>query len=207
MSQIQSVSYDQDYIIKSIMELCGIEQFDADLTYGNGGFWKNLPPPKIKFDLDPQTVDTIQANSMALPLGQDCMDSLMFDPPFLTYIKAGREHNSVMGKRFSGYWRYDELEMHYRGTLFEANRVLRKGGIFVIKCQDIIHNHKMHCTHANVINWAEGMFRLKDLFVLPAKHRMPMPESKTGTKRKQQHARIHHSYFLVFEKIKGRDTQ
>ena len=201
MSQIQSISYDQDYIIKSIMDLCGIEQFDADLTYGNGGFWKNLPPPKAKFDLDPQTVDTIQANSMALPLGQACMDSLMFDPPFLTYIKAGREHNSVMGKRFSGYWRYDELEMHYHGTLFEANRVLRKGGVFVMKCQDIIHNHKMHATHINVVNWAAGMFRLKDLFVLAAKHRMPMPESTTANKRTQKHARVHHSYFLVLEKL------
>ncbi len=201
MSQIQSISYDQDYIIKSIMDLCSIDRFDVDLTYGNGSFWKNLPSPKIKFDLDPQTEDTVLANSMALPLGQDCIQSIMFDPPFLTYIKAGREHPSVMGKRFSGYWKYDELEMHYRGTIFEANRVLAKKGIFVIKCQDIIHNHKMHATHINVVNWAAGMFRLKDLFVLAAKHRMPMPESITSNKRTQKHARVHHSYFLVLEKI------
>ena len=201
MSQIQSVSYEQDYIIRSIMELCGIDRFDVDMTYGNGGFWKMLSQPKMKFDLDPQTVDTIQANSMALPLGQSCIDSVMFDPPFLTYIKSGREHNSVMGKRFSGYWRYDELEMHYRGTITEAHRILRKGGIFVIKCQDIIHNHKMHATHINVINWAFGMFRLKDLFVLAAKHRMPMPETEGAKKRTQKHARIHHSYFLVLERL------
>lgn len=201
MSTIKSVSENQVEIIASIMELCGIERFDVDMTYGNGGFWKTLPQPKMKFDLDPQTVDTMEANSMALPLGQACIDSIMFDPPFLTYIKAGREHNSVMGKRFSGYWRYDELEMHYRGTLAEAHRVLRKGGVFVIKCQDIIHNHKMHATHINVANWAQGMFRLKDLFVLPAKFRMPMPEKAGEAKRKQQHARIHHSYFLVMEKI------
>lgn len=201
MSQIQSISYDQNYIINSIMGLCDIERFDVDMTYGNGGFWKTLPQPKMKFDLDPQTVDTIKANSMALPLGQNCIDSIMFDPPFLTYIKAGREHNSVMGKRFSGYWRYDELEMHYRGTMAEAHRVLRKGGVFVMKCQDIIHNHKMHSTHINVVNWAAGMFRLKDLFVLAAKHRMPMPESTTENKRKQKHARVHHSYFLVLEKL------
>jgi tRNA G10 N-methylase Trm11 len=200
MTQIQSVSHDQSYIIKSIMELCGIDRFGADLTYGNGGFWKELPQPLLKFDLDPQTPDTILANSMLLPLGQACVKSIMFDPPFLTYIKQGREHNSVMGKRFSGYWRYEELEEHYRGTITEAHRVLERGGIFVVKCQDIIHNHKMHSTHINVVNWAAGMFRLKDLFVLSAKHRMPMPEKDGEKKRVQKHARVHHSYFLVFEK-------
>lgn len=201
MSQIQSVSYEQDYIIKSIMELCGIEQFSADLTYGNGGFWKDLPHPLMKFDIDPQTPDTIEASSTNLPLASNVLNSVMFDPPFLTYIKAGREHNSVMGKRFSGYWRYDELEEHYRGTIKEAHRVLWSKGIFVIKCQDIIHNHKMHATHINIINWASGMFRLKDLFVLAAKHRMPMPETEGAKKRTQKHARIHHSYFLVLERL------
>lgn len=200
-SQIQSVSFDQKYIIRSIMELCGIDQFDADLTYANGGFWKELPQPKLKFDLDPQTPDTVQANSMFLPLAEQTLSSVMFDPPFLTYIKQGREHNSVMGKRFSGYWAYSELEMHYRGTLFEAHRVLKKKGVLVFKCQDIIHNHKMHATHINVVNWAEGKFRLKDMFVLAAKHRMPMPDSAGTSRRVQKHARVHHSYFLVLEKI------
>jgi hypothetical protein len=91
--------------------------------------------------------------------------------------------------------------MHYRGTIFEAHRVLKKKGILVVKCQDIIHNHAMHCTHINVVNWSAGNFRLKDLFVLAAKHRMPMPESTTENKRMQKHARVHHSYFLVLEKI------
>jgi tRNA G10 N-methylase Trm11 len=201
MSQIQSISYDQDYIIKSIMELCGIERFDADLTYGNGGFWKNLPQPIFRFDIDPQDFRTHLATSTDVPLDDEAVESIMFDPPFLTYIKAGREHNSVMGKRFSGYWRYDELEEHYRGTIKEAHRLLSNKGVFVVKCQDIIHNHKMHATHINVVNWAAGMFRLKDLFVLAAKHRMPMPESTTENKRKQKHARVHHSYFLVLEKL------
>lgn len=201
MKQIQSVSHDQDYIIKSIMELCGIRWFDADLTYGNGGFWRNLPEPLFKFDIDPQTSDTKAASSVNVPMNDGAFESVMFDPPFLTYIKAGREHNSVMGKRFSGYWRYDELEDHYRNTIKEAHRLLKKKGVLVFKCQDIIHNHKMHCTHINVVNWAAGMFRLKDLFVLAAKHRMPMPDKEGEKKRKQQHARVHHSYFLVLERL------
>lgn len=67
----------------------------------------------------------------------------------------------------------------------------------IFKCQDIIHNHRMHCTHSKVIAWAEecGM-RLLDLFILAAKHRLPAP-NRGG---QQKHARIYHSYFLVFEK-------
>ena len=198
---IQSVSYDQEYIIKSIMKLCGIDRFSVDMTYGNGGFWKNIEKPLFKYDIDPQTIDTNQASSVDIPLGDGAVDSVMFDPPFLTYIKQGREHDSIMGKRFSGYWRYDELEDHYRGTIKEAHRILMKKGIFVIKCQDIIHNHKMHSTHVNVINWSSGMFRLKDLFVLAAKHRIPVPQTQGTKKKVQKHARIHHSYFLVMEKI------
>lgn len=182
------------------MRLCELEQFDVDLTYGNGGFWKNLPEPRLKFDLDPQTPDTHKASSINLPLPDRSIRSAIFDPPFLTYIKAGREHNSIMGKRFSGYWRYEELEDHYRGTLKEAHRFLTSKGIFVFKCQDIIHNHKMHPTHLNVVNWSNEMFRLKDMFILAAKHRMPVPQTEGTKKKVQKHARIHHSYFLVLEK-------
>ena len=76
--------------------------------------------------------------------------------------------------------------------------MLKKGGVMVVKCQDIIHNHKMHCTHASVIGWAaDSGMRLLDLFVLPARHRLPAP-NRAGT---QKHARSFHSYFLVFKKV------
>jgi len=114
-------------------------------------------------------------------------------------VRSGRDGNGsmVMAKRFGGYWRYDELEAHYRGTLREAARVLRRKGIVVFKCQDIIHNHRMHATHINVVKWAaEHGFRLRDLFILGGGGKLPSP-NRAG---KQRHARISHSYFLVLEK-------
>lgn len=200
---IRSVSYDQIEILKSIMTLCNIERFDADVTYGNGKFYGDIEQPILKYDISPQVEGVIECSSDALPLGDGGLKSLVFDPPFLTYVRAAREGNGdmIMAKRFGGYWRYDELEDHYRKTLIEAHRVLDKKGIMVFKCQDIIHNHKMHCTHINVMDWAKGLFRLKDLFILPAKSRMAIPQQE-GTKKKQQkHARIFHSYFMVLEKI------
>jgi len=53
----------------------------------------------------------------------------------------------------------------------------------------------------NVMEWSKGLFRLKDLFILPAKSRMPIPQQEGTKKKVQKHARIFHSYFMVLEKI------
>lgn len=200
---IKSLEYDQDVIIRNIMDLCDITQFDADITYATGKFYKNLPQPKLKFDIDPQTPDTTQASSNNLPVADTSLNSIMFDPPFLTYVRSGRSGNGnmIMANRFSGYWTYNELEDHYKSTIQECARVLNKKGILVLKCQDIIHNHTMHSTHINVTQWMQPWFRLKDLFVLGAKNRMPIPPKKGENKKKQKHARIYHSYFMVLEKV------
>ena len=200
---IKSVCYDQIEILKSIMELCGIERFCADVTYGNGKFYGEIEQPIFKGDIAPQVPGVTGCSSSNLPMDTGQIKSLVFDPPFLTYVRAARKGNGnmVMAKRFGGYWRYDELEKHYRETLIEAHRVLDKKGIMVFKCQDIIHNHKMHCTHMNVMEWASGLFRLKDLFILPVKHRMPIPQQEGTKKKVQKHARIFHSYFMVLERL------
>ena len=51
---------------------------------------------------------------------------VMFDPPFLTYIKSARDHNSIMAKRYGGYWKYEELADHYKKTIKEANNHRQK---------------------------------------------------------------------------------
>lgn len=200
-SNIRSVCETNTEVLQSIKELHCPQGFECDLTYGNGAFWKSIDKPSKCYDLTPLEPGVIQADSRSLPLPDLALSNCVFDPPFLTYVKDGRQHKGgkvAMTARFGGYYRYDELEAHYQGTLREAWRVLKVGGVLVFKCQDIIHNHRMHCTHAKVIQWAEASgFRLLDLFVLPAKSRMPGPQ-----KGQQRHARIWHSYFLVFQKQK-----
>lgn len=199
MDVVKSCSEDQSEILSGIMRLYCPDGFDCDLTYGNGGFWKGIPAPRLAFDIDPQVAGVVQACSTRVPVMDGALQSVVFDPPFLTYVRSGRggNGNMLMARRFSGYWTYGELSDHYRGTLSEASRILKSGGYMVFKCQDIIHNHKMHCTHSNVIRWGEELgFVLADLFVLVAKHRLPSP-NRNGV---QKHARIFHSYFLVLQK-------
>ncbi len=196
---LRSVYSDQQDILNAIEKLHVPEGYQCDVTYGNGVFWKGRSAPLLKFDIDPQVGGVVAACSTMLPLETASIRNLVFDPPFLTYVRSGRCGNGkmVMSKRYSGYWRYEELEEHYHHSISEAHRVLQRGGVYVFKCQDIIHNHRLHCTHANVIRWAElEGFRLLDLFVLTAQRRMPSP-NRVGA---QKHARIFHSYFLVFRK-------
>ena len=197
---IKSVSYNQDEIIKSITELHVPGGIQCDITYGNGAFYRNIKRPKLCYDIHPLANFVVKADSRCIPNKKNSISSIMFDPPFLTYINGGRNHNSIMGKRFSGYWSYDQLKSHYKATLREVSRVLVPRGKLVFKCQDIIHNHRLYCTHHKVIGWAEEYgLELCDLFILCAKNRMPVRAAKHG-KQRQKHARIYHSYFLVFEK-------
>jgi len=199
MDVVKSVYDSQDELLAAVQRLHLPNGFQCDVTFGKGGFYKNHVAPEYKFDIAPVVSGVISADSARLPLHDSVLDNIVFDPPFLTYVRAGRTGNGnmIMAKQFSGYWRYDELEAHYAGSLVEFGRVLKPKGIVLFKCQDIIHNHKLHLTHLMVIRHAEANgFYCKDMFILQAKHRLPSP-NRAGT---QRHARIYHSYFLVLEK-------
>jgi len=195
----RSLYESQDEILEAIRALHVPEGFEADLTFGNGGFWRTQPRPRLCFDATPLAAGVVEADSRLLPLEPSSIGSAVFDPPFLTYVRGGREHKDgkvAMTARFGGYWSLSELEDHYRETISECWRVLRPGGVLVFKCQDIVHNHRLEAVHAHVLMMADAEgFDLLDLFVLAARHRMPGPQKGT-----QRHARVFHSYFLVFRK-------
>ena len=80
----------------------------------------------------------------------------------------------------------------------EAYRVLRPGGVYIVKCQDEVCANKQRLTHVELINHLTGLgFIIDDLFVV-------VRRGKPGVSRmvRQVHARKNHSYFLVFKKGK-----
>lgn len=196
----RSVYENQLDLLDAIRDLHAPDGFDCDLTYGNGAFWARQARPAHCYDVDPMSDGVVRSCSTTIPHDDGTLGNTVFDPPFLTYVRAGRGGNGsmIMSKRFGGYWTYDELAEHYQKTLAECARAMRAGGVLVFKCQDIVHNHRLHATHVNVINWAgERGFRLKDSLILAASHRLPSP-NRAG---KQKHARIFHSHFLVFQRL------
>lgn len=196
--------YNSNYeVIKNIMALYKIEQFDLDCTYSRGLFWKNLPCPKIKTDLVPVCEDVIEADSEDLPFQDDSMKSIMYDPPFVIsgkMYKENKEGSSVIAKRFEGYTTYEKLTNNYYNTLGELNRICAPNGIVVMKTQDTVSGGKNHFTHVMAMTMAMKVgFYPKDLFILLAKMRI---NSFGGKWNKQEHARKYHSYFWVFQKTK-----
>ena len=140
----------------------------------------------------------IEATSDKLPLRDQSIKVVMFDPPFVitgdTYGEA--KEGSIIAKRFTGFKDWIELKSMYSGSLKEFYRILMGGGIVIFKCQDIVSAALNKFSHCWVMYEAlKYGFYPKDLFVLLAKNRLT-------DNRVQQHARKFHSYFWVFKKEK-----
>ena len=179
---------------------------DCDPTYSKGNFYKDtgIQEPKYKFDLFPQTWDTIKADARNLPLEDESLNCIMFDPPFLaTKGKSLGEdnHNNKINKRFGVYPSEKELHQFYIDAMKEFYRILKLNGILIFKCQDKVSSGKQYMTHCFV--WQEAVkigFYPKDLFILLAKNRLVADWQL----KNQKNARKFHSYFWVFEKSSRR---
>lgn len=203
MEMITSINYSQIDIIQNIIQLYIPQgKIDADVTYSKGVFYKNgnIQKPQYKFDINPQTVDTIQADCRNLPLPDNSINSLMFDPPFLATSGKSlstQENNNLMLRRFGCYSNEKELHKFYQDALNEFNRVLINNGILIVKCQDKISSGKQYLSHVFIINQAiEQGFYPEDIFILLAKSRIVADWQI----KNQKHARKFHSYFIVFRK-------
>jgi SAM-dependent methyltransferase len=202
---IKSISYDQAEIIKNILELHAPNHLiDCDATYSTGNFYKNngIEKPKYKFDIMPQLDEVQYADSRNLPLENESISCMMFDPPFLattgTSLTIDNGSNKI-NKRFGVYPSESALHSFYIDSLKEAYRVLKENGILIFKCQDKVSSGKQYMSHCFIYNEAirQG-FYAKDLFILLAKNRIV---ANWQTKN-QKNARKFHSYFWVFQKSK-----
>lgn len=175
----------------------------ADVTYGKGVFWKNVRPGA--YDLRPTDLST-GVDCRKLPYGDGTIDCVVLDPPYM-HTPGGTAHQNH--QNYEQYYnnngiihstkKYHEavLDLYFGGAQ-EAFRVLKPGGVLIVKCQDEVCSNRQRLTHVEIINeLAEMGFEIDDLFVVVRKNR-------PGVSRvlRQVHARKNHSYFLVFRKIK-----
>jgi len=172
----------------------------ADVTYGKGVFWKKIP--KDVYVLKKSDLST-GVDCRDLPYQDESLDCVVFDPPYM-HTPGGTAHTNH--QNFEGYYRnnnaqsdkkYHEavLDLYFTAAK-EAFRVLKPGGIYIVKCQDEVCALRQRFTHIEIINeLTEYGFTPEDLFVVTRK-------GKPGVSvmLRQLHARKNHSYFLVFYK-------
>lgn len=181
----------------------------ADLTYGLGVFWRNIP--KSHYSLLASDLKLGQCWS-SLPYDDNSVDAVIFDPPYMEglYRKtkqalAGSGSHSAFQDAYSnGSTRKGDTVRKYHDAVLEAylsvipevKRILKPSGKFIVKCQDEVSANRQKLTHVELI-WAYDHhgFYCKDLFVVVRKN-APVISRLI----KQKHARKNHSYFLVFER-------
>jgi hypothetical protein len=177
----------------------------ADVTCGKGIFWKNVD--KSQYHISATDLKT-GVDCRNLPYPSEFVDCVVLDPPYM-HTPGGTAH--VSHQNYEDYYKNNQTEngtnkKYHEAVLDlyfkagdEAWRVLRKGGIFIVKCQDEVCACKQRLTHVELINhFTPKKFIVEDLFIL-------VRRNKPGVSRilKQRHARKNHSYFLIFRKIPG----
>jgi DNA modification methylase len=178
----------------------------ADVTYGKGVFWKNIPTDEYEL-LATDIKNGIDCRE--LPYADGEIDCVVLDPPYMEGLyrqdesiagngthSAFRDHysNGDRPQKLGNKWHDAVLEFYIKAAI-EAKRVLKKKGILIVKCQDEVSAGVQRLTHVEIIlNLAMLGFYTKDMFIIIRRNR-------PGVTRviQQLHARKNHSYFLVFQ--------
>lgn len=197
MISLTSITGKNETLIPSVLNVyaqdgCKI----ADVTYGNGNFWKKID--LAKYDFYPSDIKT-GIDFRNLPYKNNSFDIVVLDPPYLH--RSSTPINEDLDKTYSNNKRdgHGTKYVHnlYRSGIMESHRVLNENGLVFVKCQDQIMSGKNVFDHIAIYKMAvELNFLPEDLFVL-TRIGQPMMRHKY-----QVHARKNHSYLWVFRKNK-----
>ncbi len=183
----------------------------ADVTYGNGVFWRNVD--LSKYVLLPTDLAT-GVDCRHLPYPDETLDALVLDPPYMEGLLRNNHQHKAGNGNFGAFreyyangdetnngpkWHAAVTDLYFKAG-DEAYRVLKEEGICIVKCQDEVSANRQRLTHVEIINQYEKLgFYTKDLFVVVRTNKVGITRLK-----KQVHARKNHSYFLIFVKVPKR---
>lgn len=175
----------------------------ADVTYGNGTFWSKVDASAFTLKATDIVTDGIDATN--LPYDEESLDMLVFDPPYRYVERRSTASHTDSQYRLSETLRdqpfaparsgIDGVIDLYVAGISEAGRVLRHGGIAVIKCQDTVAHGKQRWIRVDVMEaCANAGLTVVDLAIVTTA--CPPP-----TRWKfQRSLRKAHSYFVIARK-------
>ncbi len=164
-----------------------------DPTWGLGRFWSLWRPDHLTAsDLDPAKSPLGRSvDFTAMPWPDQSFDAVVFDPPY-KLNGTGGSHPSDAGYGVANSVRWQDRHRLICDGITESVRVLRPGGMLLIKCQDQVCSGKVRWQTDEFTHHAEADgCRKVDRFDLPSYRPQP-------TGRRQVHARRNHSTLLVF---------
>jgi hypothetical protein len=167
----------------------------ADITYGNGNFWKKVD--LVRYDFYPSDIKTNSYDFRNLPYEDSIFNIVAFDPPYMHGSSAPINENldKTYGNNQRESWGGKYVYSLYYDGMKESLRILKRYGILLVKCQDQIESAKNNFDHIVIYDMAKEMnFVPEDLFIL-SRNQVPMMRHSY-----QLHARKNHSYMWVFRK-------
>ena len=175
-----------------------------DCTYNLGKMWKGIDCQVIKTDIDSSFKIDFVSDFRKLPIQNDSINVIVFDPPHLPVTSASINSSGLWKERFgntnqngmgrNGY----NINGIFDPFLIEAKRVLVKNGIILAKLIDIIHNHKYQWQHIDFIQKAEKLkLTACDMMIKVTKTGGRL---NSGRWKKIKHLRRCHAYWIVIRK-------
>ncbi len=145
--------------------------------------------PLLKGDINPVNDSILKLDVQDLPFPSGSIKSAIFDPPFI----VNKDKSYKMAQLYSSFSSVRELKEFYKRSLISLKRVLKHGGLLIIKLQDFVYGGQQYIMLPYVYDVARELnFGVRDLFVLNAKNRII-------SFKKQKHARKFHCYFLALK--------
>jgi hypothetical protein len=193
---LRSFSFSQDEILSSIIKLyIPAGKIQVDPCYCKGGFYRSgvIPHPDYVCDIEPRKEGITKGDCRNLPFSDNSINSIIFDPPWITY--PGKNYTKKL-RKYGSFRTYKDLKKMYSASFKEFSRVLKKDGILIVKCQDGSYGPYFTNMHVDdvILPCRECGFRDIDNFILLSRQRI---ENRNG---KQRMSRKYHCYFLVFRK-------
>jgi len=172
-----------------------------DCTHNRGVMWKGCSfSPSVRSDIDPTHPVDVAADFMSLPFRDGVFDVVVFDPPHLPTAAASANSSGMWRERYgitdAGEGREgDDVTGMFDRSLMEIRRVLRDGGISLVKIADMTHNHRYRWQAFELVRSAESVGLTPcDLMVKMDPAQGNLKSSKWKSVR---HLRRAHSYWIV----------
>jgi DNA modification methylase len=153
----------------------------------------------IGLDNNPRFRPTLLADNLAMPLSDETIDVIVYDPPHIP--NQGKDRQKDFNTRFGLTIKSPKENGYNFSHLFapfvaEAYRVLAPEGLLLAKITDYVHNHRLQWAHFDLVNAAtQAGFLACDCIIKVRKAPIVDPRWQTA-----HHARRRHSFWLVFRK-------
>lgn len=195
-------------LIADVARLGYLRKTDAicDPTYGLGVWWSVWRPdvPLIGTDLHPEKGSGIPVDFLHLPWKDSTFDVVAFDPPYKLNGTPDPQVDARYGVDVIRSWqgRHNLI----REGMTECVRVLRTGGILLVKCMDQVCSGAVRWQTVEFTNHAVdncGLVLADRFDMLGGGRPQPARTRADGKPSVQQHAYQRPSTLLVFRKIRS----